>query len=164
MQDYRSEEYKAKRRLYLERPGVKERVKELNRLRGLKYRASAHGRAAAKERSRLYAQTLQAKQALKAYREANKNKIKAQNLANTWIKQTHVCSVKGCSKIAEKHHPDYRKPFDIVWLCRLHHRAVHGKVRGFCSICASPHYAKGLCQKHYRQQKRKGEHGKSSNT
>jgi hypothetical protein len=25
------------------------------------------------------------------------------------------------------HHPDYAKPFEVVWLCRIHHLDEHGK-------------------------------------
>jgi hypothetical protein len=28
---------------------------------------------------------------------------------------------------AEAHHDDYSKPFEVRWLCRMHHRAVHGQ-------------------------------------
>jgi hypothetical protein len=27
---------------------------------------------------------------------------------------------------AQAHHPDYTKPFEVVWLCRVHHLSVHG--------------------------------------
>lgn len=35
------------------------------------------------------------------------------------------CEVCG-SDFTEAHHADYTKPFDVRWLCRTHHRAVHG--------------------------------------
>lgn len=34
------------------------------------------------------------------------------------------CVVCGADK-AEAHHPDYNKPYDVVWLCKQHHRDVH---------------------------------------
>ena len=34
------------------------------------------------------------------------------------------CRVCG-SKKSEAHHRDYRKPFDVDWLCMLHHRMEH---------------------------------------
>lgn len=34
------------------------------------------------------------------------------------------CRVCGESKV-EAHHPDYDKPFDVVWLCFKHHRQIH---------------------------------------
>lgn len=27
--------------------------------------------------------------------------------------------------IVDAHHPDYDRPMDVRWLCRLHHRRVH---------------------------------------
>ena len=36
------------------------------------------------------------------------------------------CSICGYEKI-EAHHSDYSKPLDVVWLCRKHHLAEHGK-------------------------------------
>ncbi len=31
-----------------------------------------------------------------------------------------------CGKLdAEGHHEDYSKPFDVLWLCRTHHRRFH---------------------------------------
>ena len=30
-----------------------------------------------------------------------------------------------CGEKAEAHHPDYSQPFDVVWLCTLHHRQTH---------------------------------------
>ena len=32
-----------------------------------------------------------------------------------------------CGDYAEAHHPDYTNPFNVVWLCRKHHLATHGK-------------------------------------
>jgi hypothetical protein len=36
------------------------------------------------------------------------------------------CSACGASRV-EAHHPDYTKPLEVVWLCRKHHLALHGK-------------------------------------
>ena len=33
-----------------------------------------------------------------------------------------LCSIEGCFELGERHHEDYSKPLDIVWLCRKHHR------------------------------------------
>jgi hypothetical protein len=38
------------------------------------------------------------------------------------------CAVEGCKRKAERHHPDYSKPKEIVWLCRKHHKELHANV------------------------------------
>lgn len=39
------------------------------------------------------------------------------------------CRVCGTTKQIEAHHPDYSKPLDVEWYCRLHHRTVaHGDI------------------------------------
>lgn len=40
------------------------------------------------------------------------------------VLQKQPCSVCGDTK-AEAHHPRYDRPFDVVWLCRAHHKAEH---------------------------------------
>lgn len=34
-----------------------------------------------------------------------------------------------CGAKAEGHHEDYLKPYDVVWLCKLHHGQAHWKPR-----------------------------------
>jgi hypothetical protein len=34
-----------------------------------------------------------------------------------------------CGEKAEAHHPDYSRPLDVVWLCRIHHRQAHAITR-----------------------------------
>jgi len=36
-----------------------------------------------------------------------------------------VCSVYGCNRMGVRHHPDYNKPAEIVWLCPIHHYKEH---------------------------------------
>lgn len=36
------------------------------------------------------------------------------------------CRVCGDVK-SEGHHEDYSKPFDVIWLCKVHHAEVHPK-------------------------------------
>ena len=36
------------------------------------------------------------------------------------------CEVCGCEK-AEAHHADYERPYDVNWLCRRHHKALHAR-------------------------------------
>lgn len=30
-----------------------------------------------------------------------------------------------CNGIGEMHHHNYRKPYEVTWLCQLHHRQLH---------------------------------------
>lgn len=46
---------------------------------------------------------------------------KAMRLGRMEKKPCEVCG----SEITEKHHPDYNKPLDVVWLCKKHHRRLH---------------------------------------
>jgi hypothetical protein len=34
-----------------------------------------------------------------------------------------------CGAKAEIHHPDYRRPLDVIWLCRAHHLELHRELR-----------------------------------
>ena len=36
-----------------------------------------------------------------------------------------VCSQCGVEGRIEAHHPDYSKPLEVVWLCRIHHVEAH---------------------------------------
>jgi len=71
--------------------------------------------------------------ALKRYRAKNLEKCRKWNRVNRMAQRhkghsfVQCCSVEGCEVEGERHHPDYSKPLEIVWLCRKHHRAVHCK-------------------------------------
>lgn len=55
-------------------------------------------------------------------------KLAANRAVNAAIRrgQMHpeLCNVCG-AKSAQAHHDDYRKPLDVVWLCRIHHEERH---------------------------------------
>lgn len=56
----------------------------------------------------------------------NVEKIKARQRAKYRfgnVKRT--CSMENCFKIGEKHHPDYSKPFEVIFLCVEHHKFEH---------------------------------------
>ena len=43
------------------------------------------------------------------------------------------CSICGKDN-AEGHHENYKKPFDVVWLCTKHHKEYHRKIGWFMSV------------------------------
>ena len=59
------------------------------------------------------------------YREKNQRRIKAQKIANKAYPIKQICNVMGCNKLGEKHHFNYDKPLEIIWLCRNHHKEYH---------------------------------------
>jgi len=65
------------------------------------------------------------KKSSKKYKNNNLEKIKAQSIANRAYPISQICSVAGCNEIGERHHPDYDKPLEIIWLCRKHHKELH---------------------------------------
>jgi len=48
-----------------------------------------------------------------------------------WGLRNGVISKKPCwcgDKEVQAHHPDYSKPLEVVWLCKLHHHHIHGQL------------------------------------
>ena len=58
------------------------------------------------------------------YRE-NPERASACARANYVHREPQICIADGCDAMGHRHHPDYSKPMEIVWLCPLHHKAVH---------------------------------------
>jgi hypothetical protein len=92
----------------------------------------------------------------KSKRAEYKDKYKARHRANEIYKKAQVCSIKGCKKIGQRHHPDYKKPEDIIWLCEYHHKQIHRKYSNQCLVkgCENKHHSKGYCKAHYNKMKR----------
>lgn len=62
----------------------------------------------------------------RGFRPSSPEAVIARNAARAVLLQP--CSVCGSEENVEKHHPDYLKPREIVFLCRVHHRSLHRKV------------------------------------
>jgi len=64
--------------------------------------------------------------------EKYKDRDKCRNMFYSSIKSGKItrkpCEVCGDQK-SEGHHEDYNKPYDVVWLCRLHHVEADKKRR-----------------------------------
>lgn len=59
-------------------------------------------------------------------RKKNKKKKWAQNKLNKAVQRGEIVRPSTCSQCGEQkrvdgHHPDYNKPYDVVWLCRSCH-------------------------------------------
>lgn len=56
-------------------------------------------------------------------------KTHARALVNSAIRRGDIipkpCEV--CGKKAQAHHDDYSKPYDVKWLCQIHHMEYHHK-------------------------------------
>lgn len=65
---------------------------------------------------------------LRKFRKEHPNKNRARAIVNRLLRngtiQRRPCEVCGSIK-TEAHHPDYDKPYSIVWLCLRHHRIAH---------------------------------------
>ncbi len=80
-----------------------------------------------------------------------RNRIKMQSIYHNPIPQ--VCSIKGCKEIGERHHEDYSKPKEIIWLCRKHHKPLYHRNERKCGLdeCDKKHIARGLCGMHLKR-------------
>lgn len=82
------------------------------------------------------------------------NRVRA--IARYHIKEKQPCSIGGCKNMGERHHPDYKKPLEVVWLCNFHHDELHKIPQRLCSVvgCKNKHRARGLCANHYEHKHR----------
>ena len=65
------------------------------------------------------------------YCKENPEKVWAQSTLNRYIKNKKIkrsfCEMCGISQNIHGHHPDYSKPFSVIWLCPIHHKEIHNK-------------------------------------
>lgn len=65
------------------------------------------------------------------WNEKNPHKIKAHNFIKTAIRSGTIkklpCSICGNLK-SKAHHPDYSKPFEVIWFCEQHHNDEHRRL------------------------------------
>jgi hypothetical protein len=83
-------------------------------------------RVAAHDKAR--ANTDERRASLRRSELRNPEKVKARNIASNHIRRGTMtkqpCVICGKEKV-EAHHPDYSKPLEVIWYCRLHHVAAH---------------------------------------
>ncbi len=59
------------------------------------------------------------------YHYKNMEAYRCQANALRKFSEVKPCEVEGCLGVGERHHDDYDKPYEIKWLCRKHHKALH---------------------------------------
>lgn len=69
------------------------------------------------------------------------------------------CEIVGCCNLGVRHHPNYNKPDEIMWLCTKHHFEQHRIERyGVKSCkyegCTGKYLARGMCHKHYLRERK----------
>lgn len=52
--------------------------------------------------------------------------LAVQNALNLGVIDRKPCEVCNPEK-SEAHHPNYDRPYDVIWLCRKHHKALHSR-------------------------------------
>jgi hypothetical protein len=111
-----------------------EKVKEYDRIRGLTEKR--------KQKTKDYQNKLKINdpdkwramrnKACRKYKEKHREKYIANSRVRYAISTGKIikksCSICGDS-YSEAHHPDYKKPLEVVWLCDKHHKKVHKEIR-----------------------------------
>ena len=101
------------------------------------------------------------REAERRWRKRNKKimavRSQCRYLAKKHNLEVQTCSIENCSIRGERHHPDYSKPEEIIWLCQQHHREIHMREKIKCIVlgCNKYHYAKGMCKNHYNRNYRR---------
>jgi hypothetical protein len=105
--------HKAWRKVYNKNLRIKNAVR--NRL--LSYAWRKDNKAADLESRRVFQ---------RKYRRANPKKAYCHLALHRAVKSGRITrQLCWCGKEAQAHHEDYSKPYDVIWLCPLHHSAVH---------------------------------------
>ena len=90
------------------------RIKNIERVRGYDRKRGFRGANAA-----------QSSGGKKKWRDNNKDKKSATQKACRKHIRKQPCTVCGSTSLVHRHHDDYLKPLDIVWLCPEHHGERH---------------------------------------
>lgn len=82
-----------------------------------------------RERSKLPHRVKVNTERTKNYRKMNPSKARAHRVVSKAVSsgrlQKTPCVVCGDERRVEAHHPDYTRPLDVIFLCSVHHHAVH---------------------------------------
>ena len=64
----------------------------------------------------------------KKYRQQNPKKMWCHHAVHRAVKSGRIKRQDcWCGKEAQAHHEDYNKPYEIIWLCPMHHSELHRK-------------------------------------
>lgn len=93
------------------------------------------------KRCKKYRQTKGGKEAIyRSVRRSDKKypeKVKARAMLHRALADNKIIKPKKCSSCGKRkkldaHHPDYKKPLDVLWVCRQCHAHIHNKkIHGF---------------------------------
>lgn len=85
-----------------------------------------------KENASRYASSEKGREAATRYRKRSPEKQRARALVQAAIdrgdiERPEVCSLEDetCKGAIQSHHPDYKNPLDVVFLCHKHHTQLH---------------------------------------
>lgn len=94
-----------------------------------KHRQTAKYKAKIKARRQTEAYKKERVKSVKAWRDRNPQKDKAQRYVALALffgdLVRGLCEITGCLRPTVAHHDNYTKPLEVRWLCRQHHAAVH---------------------------------------
>jgi len=102
-----------------------------NRDYGRKDSLSVRCRSCESNKTKLYreSESVRARQREAKWGDA---KVSARTSFNTRVKRGKIskqpCCVCG-DTVAQGHHEDYAKPYDVIWLCKKHHAQRHTEIR-----------------------------------
>ncbi len=111
-----------------------ERGKEVSRNNSKLYRETVKGRLNHRKCMAKYRNSVKGKQNKKIYdkqyRKDHPRKKRTWWIFNNAIRQRKIkrkthCDHCGINTKPHGHHPDYRKPLEVIWLCRYCHTKLH---------------------------------------
>jgi hypothetical protein len=89
------------------------------------FKISKKGRACTKRYKESITGRATAYRTTKKWRQKYPLKTLAHYIARKHYPEAKPCIIDMCHRIGIRHHEDYNKPLEIVWICRQHHNDYH---------------------------------------